>query len=147
MSEIPRSLVTLLGRERHARLRGTIDFGRALVPLDIVLRMHVEDDRLRSVEVVLSDDQRVEADGPAHPTLTPRELKVVSLIGLGMSTDEIARVLVIAPGTVRSHVRNAMSKTEAHTRAQLVARVMNGDGRWPDGRHGDQNGSGTPEAA
>jgi DNA-binding NarL/FixJ family response regulator len=53
--------------------------------------------------------------------LTPRERTVVSLIGQGYETAAIARELVISPETVRTHVRNAMSKAGARTRAQLVA--------------------------
>ena len=57
-------------------------------------------------------------------TLTTREREVVTLIALGSETDEIARQLTIAPETVRSHVRNAMTKLGTHTRAQLVAKVL-----------------------
>ena len=39
----------------------------------------------------------------------------------------IAADLYLSPATVRSHVRNAMVKTGAHTRAQLVAIAL-GDG-------------------
>jgi hypothetical protein len=40
---------------------------------------------------------------------------------LGAGTREVAQRLYLSPETVRSHVRNAMSKTSARTRAQLVA--------------------------
>lgn len=53
--------------------------------------------------------------------LTEREREVVTLIALGYETDQIAAELHISPETVRSHVRNAMSRLHAHTRAQLVA--------------------------
>jgi PAS domain S-box-containing protein len=53
--------------------------------------------------------------------LTPREQEVVSLIALGDDTAAIAQRLVISPATVRTHVRNAMTKLGAKTRAQLVA--------------------------
>ncbi len=54
-------------------------------------------------------------------TLTHREREVVTLIALGHETAEIGRELHISPETVRTHVRNAMSKLGARTRAQLVA--------------------------
>jgi PAS domain S-box-containing protein len=57
-------------------------------------------------------------------TLTPRELEVLRLVALGRSTPQIASDLGLSPATVRSHVRNAMVKTGAHTRAQLVALVL-----------------------
>jgi len=61
------------------------------------------------------------------PSLTPREREVVRRVALGASTRQIAADLYLSPATVRSHVRNAMVKTSAHTRAQLVAIVL-GDG-------------------
>lgn len=60
-------------------------------------------------------------------TLTPRERDVIRLVARGANSRQIAAELYLAPSTVRSHVRNAMVKTQAHTRAQLVAIVL-GDG-------------------
>ena len=70
-----------------------------------------------------------ETDGAKDfgPSLTPREREVVRRVALGASTRRIAADLYLSPATVRSHVRNAMVKTGAHTRAQLVAIVL-GDG-------------------
>ena len=56
--------------------------------------------------------------------LTRRELEVVRHVALGASTRKIAADMFLSPATVRSHVRNAMVKTGAHTRAQLVAIVL-----------------------
>jgi PAS domain S-box-containing protein len=53
--------------------------------------------------------------------LTKREQEIVRLRALGEVTPEICAELHIAPDTVRSHVRNAMAKTGARTRAQLIA--------------------------
>jgi DNA-binding CsgD family transcriptional regulator len=58
--------------------------------------------------------------------LTPREREIVQRVALGRSTPQIAADLKLSPATVRSHVRNAMVKTGAHTRAQLVALVLGG---------------------
>jgi DNA-binding CsgD family transcriptional regulator len=52
---------------------------------------------------------------------------VVHRVALGATTRQIASDLFLSPATVRAHVRNAMTKTKAHTRAQLVAIVL-GDG-------------------
>jgi PAS domain S-box-containing protein len=54
-------------------------------------------------------------------TLTPREREVVELIAMGLSNDEIADELSLAPETVRTHVYNARVKTGALNRAHLVA--------------------------
>ncbi len=56
--------------------------------------------------------------------LTPREREIVSLVALGNTSSEIAELLVISNETVRTHVRNAMAKTGARTRAQLVAMAL-----------------------
>jgi PAS domain S-box-containing protein len=56
--------------------------------------------------------------------LTPREREVLQLVALGYSSREIAEKLVISNSTVRTHVRNAMAKTGARTRAQLVAMAL-----------------------
>lgn len=72
----------------------------------------------------------------SQPPLTKRERELVTLIALGRSTEEIAEELCISGATVRTHVRNAMSKLGAHTRAQLVALVLSNEqaGRGhPDG--------------
>ncbi len=60
-------------------------------------------------------------------SLTTREAQVVRLIAGGLDTSEIATTLHVSPNTVRSHVRNAMSKLSARTRAQLVAQVLGGE--------------------
>lgn len=53
--------------------------------------------------------------------LTPRERKVVSLIGDGLSNKAIAAMLGISPHTVKSHVRNVMDKLALHSRLQIAA--------------------------
>jgi two-component system, NarL family, nitrate/nitrite response regulator NarL len=60
--------------------------------------------------------------GVAEATgLTPRERKVVSLIGDGLSNKAIAKELCISPHTVKSHVRNVMDKLTLHSRLQIAA--------------------------
>jgi PAS domain S-box-containing protein len=76
------------------------------------------------------------ADGPAaEPSsrvLTDREREIVSEIALGGRTPEIAADLYISADTVRTHVRNAMAKLGARTRAQLVAIALSaGEFRYP----------------
>jgi PAS domain S-box-containing protein len=68
-----------------------------------------------------ADPQR---SGSLALTLTPREREVVRCVALGRSTPQIACDLSLSPATVRSHVRNAMVKVGAHTRAQLVALIL-----------------------
>ena len=56
--------------------------------------------------------------------LSMRELEIVRLIADGESGPEIAAELHIAHDTVRTHVRNAMKKVGARSRAHLVAKVL-----------------------
>ena len=52
--------------------------------------------------------------------LTPRELEIVTLVGTGLSNDEIAERLYVSPLTAKTHVNRAMMKLGARDRAQLV---------------------------
>ncbi len=63
---------------------------------------------------------------PPRP-LTPRQMEIVHLVALGASGPEIGEELSISHETVRTHVRNAMDKVGARSRAHLVAKAL-GDG-------------------
>lgn len=52
--------------------------------------------------------------------LTDREREVLSLVGRGLSNDEIGAELFLSPATARTHVSHAMAKLGARDRAQLV---------------------------
>jgi DNA-binding CsgD family transcriptional regulator len=56
--------------------------------------------------------------------LSERERQVVQLVSSGHSGPEIADELMISHETVRTHVRNAMTKLGARSRAHLVAKSM-----------------------
>ncbi len=64
------------------------------------------------------DAPPVDEDAVRH--LTAREREVVSLVGRGMSNDEIATELILSPLTAKTHVSRAMTKLHARDRAQLV---------------------------
>jgi DNA-binding NarL/FixJ family response regulator len=52
--------------------------------------------------------------------LTDREREVMALVAAGLSNEDIADRLVVAPATAKTHVSRAMRKLGAHDRAQLV---------------------------
>jgi DNA-binding CsgD family transcriptional regulator len=62
--------------------------------------------------------------------LTRREQESLRLVAMGMTTMAAADQLGISPETVRTHVRNAMNKLGARTRAQAIAVAMR-DGEIP----------------
>ena len=68
---------------------------------------------------------------PSRPALegrlSPRELEVTELLARGLSGEQIAERLFLSPETVRTHIRNAMERMHAHTRAQLVALALEAD--------------------
>ena len=64
-------------------------------------------------------------DAPAaNKQLTPREIEVLQLLANGESNRTAAEELHIAPDTVRTHVRNAMTKLRSGTRVEAVAAAM-----------------------
>lgn len=54
--------------------------------------------------------------------LTERELEVLRLVAEGFSNREIAERLVIAPSTVKTHLKNLYGKLDVHSRTQAVTR-------------------------
>lgn len=73
--------------------------------------------------------QRNGANGRAQPrngTLTPREREVLQLAADGRSPPEIARILVMSPGTVKTHFQHIYKKLGAHDRASAVAQCLRG---------------------
>jgi DNA-binding CsgD family transcriptional regulator len=86
--------------------------------------------RLLTLGVALSTSQwggrfRRAIPGATEPVpLSPREREIVRLVALGNTGPEIADSLHITHDTVRTHVRNAMAKTDARSRAHLVAKAL-----------------------
>ena len=65
------------------------------------------------------------AAGPGLPLIEPlseREVEVLRLIAAGLSNQEIADRLIIAPGTVKRHINNIYGKLGVQSRTQAVAR-------------------------
>jgi DNA-binding NarL/FixJ family response regulator len=57
-------------------------------------------------------------------TLSPREREIMGLLSQGLSGEEAAKQLYLSSETVRTHVRNAMGKLGAATRAHAVALAL-----------------------
>jgi DNA-binding NarL/FixJ family response regulator len=92
------------------------------------------DDLARAIRIVAGGGTYVDAAlagllaGPQAAerlyTLTKREREVLRLLADGMRNEEVGQRLSISPLTVRTHVKNAMTKLEADTRTQAVARAL-----------------------
>ena len=79
-------------------------------------------------------DSRVHARASRLPSLsclTPREREIAALLARGLGGEEIAAQLFLSPYTVRTHIRNAMSRAGAKTRAHLIALALATDDRTP----------------
>ncbi|WP_406280579.1 LuxR C-terminal-related transcriptional regulator [Nocardia sp. NBC_00881] len=96
-------------RDIHAELRGVAS--------------SAEDDRLRGrLHAVCERLARVLVGEPApdSPKLSRRELDVLSQVALGCTNQEAAQRLSLGPETVKSYLRNAMVKLDAHSRHEAV---------------------------
>jgi DNA-binding NarL/FixJ family response regulator len=85
--------------------------GEALLAPTITRRLISEFARLRPT---------ASAPAPAVAELTPRETDVLRLLAEGLSNPEIARRLVIAEETVKTHVSRVLHKLALRDRAQAV---------------------------
>ena len=74
----------------------------------------------RLVETYAASRSKTRFDGTRIAELTEREREILTMVGKGLSNDDIAAELVISPATVRTHVGRIMVKLDAHDRAQLV---------------------------
>ena len=72
--------------------------------------------------------------GRVAPLLTAREADILELVALGLHDCEVAEALCIGRETVKTHVGNILSKLDARTRAQAVAKwtELGGTGRRPE---------------
>jgi DNA-binding CsgD family transcriptional regulator len=97
-------------------------------------------ERLRSVErtraALMDTSLRIAREAAVVPevsskldTLRPRERAIVALYAEGLAVDEIARLLVISPHTVRTHVKNAFRRLGVHSRDEAARLVFADDVR------------------
>ncbi len=68
----------------------------------------------------ISSDLRETPDARQLDVITDREREVLTLVGQGLTNDEIGRALFLSPLTAKTHVSRIMSKLAARDRVQLV---------------------------
>jgi DNA-binding NarL/FixJ family response regulator len=74
----------------------------------------------RLIEQYSRRPEGVPLDERALGVLTERERQVLTLVGKGLSNQDIAERLFMSPATAKTHVVRTMSKLHARDRAQLV---------------------------
>ena len=55
------------------------------------------------------------------PSLSNREREVLDMLAQGLNGEQVADRLFLSAETIKTHVRNAMNKLEAHTRVHAIA--------------------------
>jgi DNA-binding NarL/FixJ family response regulator len=63
----------------------------------------------------------------ARPSLTTREKQILAMVVMGMSNQEIADRLVVAPSTVKSHLFSAYRRLGVRTRKEAAALITDPD--------------------
>jgi DNA-binding NarL/FixJ family response regulator len=53
--------------------------------------------------------------------LSKREREIMDLLAQGLTGEQVAERLFLSPETIKTHIRNAMNKLEAHTRVHAIA--------------------------
>jgi DNA-binding NarL/FixJ family response regulator len=74
----------------------------------------------RLIEHVAVGAKPLPHERPDIARLTEREREIVTLVGEGLSNEEIAARLVVSPATAKTHVSRSMVKLGVRDRAQLV---------------------------
>jgi DNA-binding NarL/FixJ family response regulator len=122
--ELPVVLVSGEKTDDHDRVAGLLlgadDY--LAKPVDATLFLA----RVRRLVVRGAAAARVPEEEPSSPGdqhFTPREREVLSLLADGHNRSTIARMLVISPRTVGSHIEHLLTKLGVHSQAQAVAKA------------------------
>jgi LuxR family transcriptional regulator, regulator of acetate metabolism len=100
-------------REAHAELRS-------------IARQITDPALRRRLEVVCGRLSRPQGRTAPDNPLSPRELDVLALVAVGCGNAEVGWRLGLRPETVKSYLRNAMSKLGTHSRMETVVAARRG---------------------
>jgi DNA-binding NarL/FixJ family response regulator len=71
-----------------------------------------------AVRCVVGVPQQSGSGSAGSHALSPRQLEVLQLVAAGLSNQEVARRLFIAPGTVKRHLDETYARLGVHSRTQ-----------------------------
>ena len=73
--------------------------------------------------LVTAAQEKASPAGDLVEPFSQRELEVLHLIALGRTNQEIARQLIVSPGTVKAHTASIYRKLDVANRTEAVARA------------------------
>ena len=122
--------------EQPARVRAALDRGASgFVPKSARREILVE--ALKAVlagQIYVPAALRTAAEAVATPRLSPRQREVAELLVRGLTNREIAEVLGVRPGTVKTHVETLLGVLQVANRTEAVfALIERGVVAGPEG--------------
>jgi DNA-binding NarL/FixJ family response regulator len=138
-AELTRSLLAVEPSLRIVLYTGAADQRQLLDALDagaagFALKSGDPEELEQAIRTVAAGDEYLDPrltsllarpDGGGHsPRLSPREREILGLLSQGLSGEDAAKHLSLSSETVRTHVRNAMTKLDAATRVHAVALAL-----------------------
>ena len=134
--DLTRELLAERPERRIILYTGASDLERLLAALECgargyALKEGTPADLMEAIESVAAGasyvDPRLRAalltGDPARrqPALSVREREIIQLLAEGLTGDEVADRLVLSAETIKTHIRNAMTKLEARNRVHAIA--------------------------
>ena len=107
---------------------GSLHQALAAPVLGVLLKAATPEELIVAIEHVARGNRYIDvnlraiAEGPSETAkLSTREREVLQLLANGLSGEAVADALFLSGDTVRTHVRNAVVKLGAHSRAHAIA--------------------------
>jgi len=116
-----RELLMLLVAEKKALEDASCPVDSAFV--HTVLAAFGEPAPMQTAEEAASEIEAGRSERAEKLRINQREIEIIRLIVDGLSTQEIARRVIITENTVKWYVKNIYSKLQVHNRAQLVVQA------------------------
>jgi LuxR family transcriptional regulator, maltose regulon positive regulatory protein len=104
--------------------RPFIQAGKPMIELlRRAIAAHIEPDYVRQLLLLCEGHTPLASDPLLAEPLTQREVQIVRLLAVGLSSNEIATELVLAVSTVRSYIKTIYAKLDAHNRIEAIEKA------------------------